>query len=146
MAIYLNQVGYGIDTTYGVWFHHEREDGSGYPNHIKGEKIPLAAKIVSLASSYDNMINYNPFFTTPMLHNEALEQVCGDKRFDTECAVALTKFVVPYPVGSKVKLSDGREALVLKNVPGSPLRPYLLAGKELLKLSEDEKLLSVVIL
>lgn len=137
--------GHSIDTTYGIWFHHEREDGSGYPNGVKGDKIPVAAKIVSLASSYDNMVNYNPFSNNPMSQHEALEQICGDKRFHTQCAIALTRFVVPYPMGSKVKLSDGREALVLKNVPGSPLRPYLLVGKEVLNLSADERFLNLVI-
>lgn len=137
--------GYSIDTTYGIWFHHEREDGSGYPNGVKGEKIPLAAKIVGLASSYDNMINYNPFQKTAMSQQEALEQICGDKRFNTNCVVALTKFVVPYPIGSKVKLSNGMEAIVLKNVPGSPLRPYLIANKKVLNLAGDEKLLNLVI-
>ena len=136
---------YTVSTTYGIWFHHEREDGSGYPNGVKGDKIPLAAKIVGLASSYDNMINYNPFHTNPMMQSEALEQLGGDKRFNIECVKALMRFVVPYPVGTKVKLSDGREALVLKNVPGSPLRPYLICGRELLELSTDANLLNLVI-
>lgn len=136
---------YSVSTTYAMWFHHEREDGSGYPNGVSGERIPLAAKIVALASSYDNMINYNPFHTNPMTQSEALEQLGADKRFNVECVSALMKFVVPYPVGTKVLLSDGREALVLKNVPGSPLRPYLICGKELLELSSDSKLLNIVI-
>ena len=138
--------GYTIDTTYGIWFHHEREDGTGYPNAVKGEKIPLAAKIVGLASSYDNMINYNPFQKSAMSQHEALEQICGDNRFNTECVVALTKFVVPYPIGSKVKLSNGMEGLVLKNVPGSPLRPFLIVNKKVFNLATDERLLNLVIM
>lgn len=136
---------YSINTRYAIWFHHEREDGSGYPNGVLGEKIPLAAKIVSLASTYDNMVNYNPFFANPMPQSEALEQICGDKRFDTGCVIALTQFVVPYPMGVRVKLSDGREGLVLKNVPGFPLRPILISGKEILNLAKDEKLLNLTI-
>lgn len=139
------RMNFPVSTTYAMWFHHEREDGSGYPNGVTGERIPLAAKIVALASSYDNMINYNPFHTNPMTQNEALEQLGGDKRFNVDCVAALMQFVVPYPVGTKVKLSDGREALVLKNVPGSPLRPYLICGRELLELATDGKLLNVVI-
>ena len=37
--------------------HHERWDGNGYPNNIAGEKIPLAARIVTLADVYDALIS-----------------------------------------------------------------------------------------
>lgn len=143
--LFQRQNTYTVNTTYAIWFHHEREDGSGYPNGVTEERIPLSAKIVALASSYDNMINYNPFHTNPMMQSEALERLGADKRFNVECVAALMKFVVPYPVGTKVRLSDGREALVLKNVPGAPLRPYLICGRELLELSSNKNLLSLVI-
>jgi putative nucleotidyltransferase with HDIG domain len=39
----------------GVLCHHEREDGRGYPNGIKGDQIPLVSKIIALADSFDAM-------------------------------------------------------------------------------------------
>ncbi|HCC54299.1 MAG TPA: two-component system response regulator [Desulfobulbaceae bacterium] len=45
--------------------HHERWDGGGYPNHLTGEQIPLAARIMNLADQYDAMRNarcYKPAF------------------------------------------------------------------------------------
>jgi putative two-component system response regulator len=36
-----------------AWFHHERWDGSGYPRGLKGEEIPLCARIIALADVYD---------------------------------------------------------------------------------------------
>ncbi|WP_074433099.1 HD-GYP domain-containing protein [Neobacillus dielmonensis] len=38
-----------------VLYHHERYDGKGYPKGLKGEEIPLAARIMSIADSFDAM-------------------------------------------------------------------------------------------
>lgn len=37
--------------------HHERYDGSGYPDHLKGENIPIAAQVVSVADVYDALVS-----------------------------------------------------------------------------------------
>lgn len=42
-------------------FHHERWDGSGYPDGLKGEQIPLAARIVSVADVYDALTSERPY-------------------------------------------------------------------------------------
>ncbi|WP_084262158.1 HD domain-containing phosphohydrolase [Ruminococcus sp. NK3A76] len=39
----------------GARWHHERYDGKGYPDGISGEKIPLFARIIAVADSYDTM-------------------------------------------------------------------------------------------
>lgn len=45
-------------TSYNICrYHHERYDGSGYPDHLKGENIPIEAQIVGLADSYDSLIS-----------------------------------------------------------------------------------------
>ncbi len=57
------QIGAGIlrgikqmrDVIPGVMCHHERHDGQGYPNQLKGDQIPLVARIVGLADSFDAM-------------------------------------------------------------------------------------------
>ena len=43
------------DVVPGVLSHHERIDGKGYPNGLSGEQIPLIAKIIGLADSFDAM-------------------------------------------------------------------------------------------
>ena len=37
-------------------YHHERYDGSGYPEGLKGEEIPISAQVVGLADAYDTML------------------------------------------------------------------------------------------
>lgn len=44
-----------------VLFHHERYDGTGYPRGKKQEEIPLLARIISVADSYDAMTNERPY-------------------------------------------------------------------------------------
>jgi putative nucleotidyltransferase with HDIG domain len=44
-----------------VRFHHERFDGKGYPDGLRGEKIPLKARIVAVADSLDAMTSFRPY-------------------------------------------------------------------------------------
>jgi len=45
----------------GVKYHHERYDGSGYPNGLSGDNIPLIATIISVADAYDAMTSDRPY-------------------------------------------------------------------------------------
>ena len=44
-----------------VKYHHEHIDGGGYPEHLKGDEIPLAAKIVAVADTYHALISDRPY-------------------------------------------------------------------------------------
>jgi len=44
-----------------VYCHHEREDGSGYPRGITGDKIPLGAKIIAIADTFDAITTDRPY-------------------------------------------------------------------------------------
>lgn len=44
-----------------VKYHHERLDGKGYPEHLKGDEIPLAARIVSVADAYHALVSDRPY-------------------------------------------------------------------------------------
>ena len=62
--------------------HHEKWDGTGYPNRVKGEEIPLAARIVQVADIYDALRSvrpYKPAFT----HQKTVDIITmGDERID----------------------------------------------------------------
>lgn len=54
--------------------HHERYDGSGYPNGFKGEEIPLSARIVAVADVYDAFRSKRPY-KLPWPHEKAVEEI-----------------------------------------------------------------------
>lgn len=60
--------------------HHERYDGSGYPDGLQGEEIPLCAQVVGLADAYDALISPRPY-KRKLTHGEALQMIlngeCG---------------------------------------------------------------------
>lgn len=67
----------------GVLAHHERWDGTGYPLKLRGEGIPLIARIVSIADSYDSMRN-NSVYKKTLSKEDAINELkkCAGKQFD----------------------------------------------------------------
>jgi HD-GYP domain-containing protein (c-di-GMP phosphodiesterase class II) len=63
--------------------HHERWDGLGYPNGLRGEQIPLAARIFALADTFDAMTNARPYRRAVTVE-QALEEIqrCSGTQFD----------------------------------------------------------------
>jgi putative two-component system response regulator len=51
--------------------HHEKWDGTGYPDGLKGEEIPLQARMMSIADVYDALISKRPY-KEPLTHKEAM--------------------------------------------------------------------------
>jgi len=65
-----------------ILYHHERFDGKGYPEGLKGEEIPLSARIVSLADIYDALTS-DRSYRKALTHEEAVEVMRKEKeRFD----------------------------------------------------------------
>jgi diguanylate cyclase (GGDEF)-like protein len=57
-----------------VLHHHERFDGTGYPHGLKGEEIPLGARIVAVADAYHAMVNQRPY-KQALTHEQALTEL-----------------------------------------------------------------------
>ena len=68
-----------------VLSHHERWDGKGYPRGIRGEEIPLLARLISIVDAYDVMTNGRPY-KSAMSKKEAVEELenCAGTQFDPE--------------------------------------------------------------
>lgn len=65
--------------------HHEKIDGTGYPEGLKGDKIPVEAKIINIVDSFDAMVSTRPYRKT-LTENEAVEELKKGKgkQFDPE--------------------------------------------------------------
>lgn len=104
--------------------HHEKIDGSGYPNGLKDKDIYFLSKIVAIADVYDALTSDRPY-RNAMSPNEALEYLYSNctKQFDIQLVKKFSNRIIPYPIGSMVKLSNGDKAIVKHINKGFPLRP-----------------------
>lgn len=74
--------------------HHERYDGKGYPDHLKGEEIPLSARIVSLADMYDALTSIRSYKKAyPKGRARAMILRLSGTKFDPRVVEAFLKVV-----------------------------------------------------
>jgi len=75
------------DVLPGVLHHHERWDGRGYPHGLSGDEIPLQARILALADSFDAMSSTRTY-RSALTRERVLEEIaeCAGKQFDPELA------------------------------------------------------------
>ena len=106
--------------------HHENEDGTGYPQGLDGAKIHPFSKIVHIADVFDALTS-NRSYREPMSRSDALKYVAENTNsmFSKTYTKIFNAIVVPYPTGSTVRLSDGREAVIVKNDVRALYNPYL---------------------
>lgn len=78
-----------------VEHHHEHWDGSGYPDGLRGSEIPLGARILAIADSYDSMVSDRPY-RAAIAPQEARLQIleCAGSQFDPELARLWASIVV----------------------------------------------------
>jgi HD-GYP domain-containing protein (c-di-GMP phosphodiesterase class II) len=84
---------YGLgDAVPGVLYHHERYDGSGYPFELRGDSIPLSAKVIALADTFDTMTS-NHGSGEMCRHEDAVELLTKEhsKEFDPDVLNALRR-------------------------------------------------------
>ena len=135
-------------TRSAILAHHENYDGSGYPNHLKGENIPLFGRIIHIADIYDALIQKRSY-KNPFSCAEAIEYIMGScgTLFDEDIVKTFLKYLVVYPVGSTVTLSTGEKAHVIKNRNHSVTRPVVITeNKKMLDLANDPKCFNITII
>jgi len=108
--------------------HHERIDGRGYPDRLKGDEITLFAKMGAICDIYDAISSNRPYKSawTPF---ESLRQMAswGKGHLDHEIFRAFVQSIGVYPVGSIVKLKSNRLAIVTEQNINELRKPVLKA-------------------
>jgi HD-GYP domain-containing protein (c-di-GMP phosphodiesterase class II) len=108
----------------GIASHHEKYDGSGYHKGLVGTQIPILARILAVADTFDAMTSqrvYKDAVSSKMSFNFIMS--ANETEFDPDiCKIFLAGMGI-YPPGTIVELSDGRVARVAAVTAGNLLQP-----------------------
>lgn len=99
-----------------VLHHHERVDGFGYPDNLKGEEIPLMARIIAVADCFDAMTSNRAYRNATSYTNAAKEIVeCSGKQFDPKVVKAfiecLPKIIPDVEIETNLKVTAAQKSL-----------------------------------
>lgn len=113
-------------TAHCAFQHHERLNGSGYPQGISGDQIHLYAKILAVADVFD-AVTSNRVYRKAMLPHEGLEILYAGAGtlFDKQIVEMFSRTVAIYPTGLTVYLSDGRKGVVSRQNKFFSMRPFI---------------------
>ena len=109
-----------------VLLHHEKLDGSGYPNGFTGEQIPLLVRIATVCDIFSAIVadrTYNNRISV----DTAIEILRGaaPTKIDQDVFMTLLQVIDIYPPGTLVELGNGQVGIVIQSNPNSPTRPIL---------------------
>ncbi|HEY6130526.1 MAG TPA: HD-GYP domain-containing protein, partial [Halioglobus sp.] len=107
--------------------HHERYDGTGYPNGLMRDEIPPFARIAAIVDTYDAMTSYrmyapaiSPSHAIKLLYN------ARDEDFQAELVESFIQAIGIYPAGTLVELSSGEVGVVVAEYRTRRLRPKVM--------------------
>lgn len=99
--------------------HHERYEGQGYPNGLKGKQIHEFSRIAGIADTYD-AVTVDRVYRKAIPPDEAWELISGSggSLFDYDITKAFLSHIAAYPVGTIVLLSSNEVGVVVENIKG----------------------------
>lgn len=126
---------------YAALMHHERLDGTGYPQHIGRDKIEDFAKIVSIADVYDAMTadrSYRkgmcPFKAISIMEEE------GFQKYDAEYLLTFLRNTAEAYINMPVRMSDDTKGKIIQINPYQASKPLVLTERGFVDLSKDKEL------
>ncbi|SFQ09623.1 HDIG domain-containing protein [Butyrivibrio proteoclasticus] len=117
--------------------HHERCDGTGYPQGLKAPQIDRYAKLVSIADVYDAMTSAR-YYREPLCPFTAIElfEENGFTKYDSEMIMTFLKNIVNTYISSTVKLSSGEIGEIIFVNQDSLSKPTVRIGDDYIDLSK----------
>lgn len=111
----------------GIAQHHERLDGSGYPNGLKSDQIGVYGRMTAIADSFSAMITSRPYATASSAQEALLSLYeWGGTSFSAPLIEQFVQAVGVFPVGSLVELNNGEVAVVMAHNRVRRLEPKVL--------------------
>ncbi len=106
--------------------HHERSDGSGYPNGLKGDKISYAGQAIAIIDVYDALTTKR-CYRRKIAPTQALRMIYewSDTQFNKELVQKFIRCIGIYPVGSLVCLESGLIGVVTSHSEDNMLQPVI---------------------
>jgi HD-GYP domain-containing protein (c-di-GMP phosphodiesterase class II) len=114
-----------LGVTDSIWLdavrqHHERLDGSGYPNKLTGDSITIPARLLAVADTYSAMVRERPY-RKAIISKEAMRSLLVEQgsKIDQRLIEMMIKVVGVFPPGAIVKLANGEVGVVKKRQKNS---------------------------
>jgi len=121
--------------------HHERVDGSGYPNRLNGDQLHPYSKIVAIADIYHAM-TLNKVYRKPISPYLVLEQIQSDAfgKLDPIYVRTFIEKITKFNIGTTVKLNDGRVGDIVFFERDHPTRPWVSIQNTIVNLTVERNL------
>ena len=122
-----------------VAYHHERVDGSGYPQGLKGNKIPIYGRIAAIVDTYDAITSHRSY-SRGIPPAQAVKHLYAQrgKDFQAELVEEFIQAIGIYPAGTLVELSSGEIAIIVAEYRTRRLRPRVMVLLDAQRRALDE--------
>jgi len=114
-----------------VEYHRERHNGSGFPKGIRGDRIPVLAKVAGIAEFFESLIapreDHAPLTPAKAV---ALLYEMRNIEFQEDLVENFIQGIGVYPTGSLVELSDGQRGIVVSHSPERRLWPRVMVMQD----------------
>lgn len=122
----LKKLDFPLSICVGALEHHERENGEGYPQKLKSDRISLYAKIIGVACSYEALTALRPYKDAKDGYTGMIDLLKNvGQQYDDTIVRALVYSLSIYPIGLYVLLSNNKRGQVVDVNPENPRYPIV---------------------